>query len=224
MRFALSARSLLGLLVLAFLLTSCALLAPQPGSSPGTTEPSSPDGSLSALRALLTDASPTQVKCSILCEDPAVGSPLAAETVLAYANGSGTLSYRYDKPNPIGAGSFSSVVSGSASGDLQALSAALSGAASWVWDASVGVSLPSIRLEHANLATVSIDEIDGAYLLTATPTEGKVGNLVGESLAEAKSLSLQIGFTKDAVTLVRLDYTLGEVKYTVLASFTYPNE
>lgn len=211
-------------ILLVLILASCALLTPMQTSTPDAPPPPAETGSLAALRALLSEAAPTAVSCIVVYTDPAVGVPLKAETVLSFDGDTGMLSYRYEKPSPIGAEEFVTEVSGEATGDLAALSEALSGAASWVWDATVGVSLPDIRLEHAYLATAEITPSgsDG-YLLSATPTEGNAGALVGLALADATGLTLQIAFSDSSVTHAQLDYTLDDVRYAVTASFTYSN-
>ena len=209
------------LLLLLLLLASCALLKPIESSKPESTAPPVGPGSLTALRTLLAEASPSAVSCTVTYDDPAIGLPLAAETRLSFDGSVGSLSYRYDRLNPIGSDGFTSTVSGEASGDLATLSAALSGSAAWVWDATVGISLPSIRLEHAYLATAEITASGTEYLLRATPTAGNTGALLGLALADATDVVLQIRFTDDAVSLVQLCYGLGSATYTVTASFTY---
>ena len=220
-KLALAGRSML-VLSLVLLLASCAFLTPIQTSAPETNDPPASPGSLAALRMLLTEANPSAVKCTVIYTDPAVGVPLHAETSLSFDGETGSLSFRYEKPNLIGTAEFVSEVSGSAFGDLTALSAALSGAASWVWDATVGVSLPDLCLQDAFLATAEITPsgTDG-YLLTATPTEGNAGALVGLAFADASELTLQICFSDDAVTLVVLHYTLGGASYSVASTFSY---
>jgi hypothetical protein len=215
------AKSTVLLVLLALALASCAFLTPKKTSAPEVPAPPAEPGSLAALRVLLDEADPCAVECTVLYTDPAVGVPLQAQTSLSFDGETGTLSYRYEKPNPIGADKFTSEVSGEASGDLATLSAALSGAAAWVWDATVGVSLPDIRPEDAYLATAEITPSGtGTYLLTATPTEGNAGALVGLALADASDLTLQICFSDSAVTRVALSYTLGDAQYAVAATFT----
>jgi hypothetical protein len=190
-------------------------------TAPDNVTPSSGPGSLSALVELIETARPSAVSCEIVYDDPSVGLPLTASTSLSYDGASGSLSYSYDKPNPIGSPSFFSVVSGNVTGDLQALSAALSGAGGWVWDATVGVSLPELGLSTENMAIYSISQDGDTYCLTATPAEGKVGALVGLSLEGTENLTLEIKFSTDTVSLLKMTYTLDSATYSVTAAFTY---
>ena len=208
-------------LSLVLLLASCSLLSPMQ-TTPETTESPVAVGSLAALKALFETAKPSTVTYTVVYTDPSVGIPLNAELSLSYDGTLGTLAYRYDWLNPIGSDEFISQVSDSVTGDLATLSAALSGAASWVWDDATGISLPDIRLEDAYLASAEITPSGSdLYLLTATPTEGNAGALVGLSFEGASDLVLQVSFWEHAVTHIELHYALGDADYSVTASFTY---
>ena len=208
------------ILLLLFLLSSCALLLPTQTTTPDNPPPA--PSSLEKLRLLLDRAEPIAVNCTIVYEDPNVGIPLEATTSLSYSGNEGTLLYSYDRLNPIGTGDFTSTVSGSVTGDLETLSSALSGTNRWVWDNTIGASLPEINLSQSCLEEYAIEENDGKYLLTATPKQGMTSTLVGLAFAEASELTLQIQYSESEISLVRLNYSIGAASYSVTAEFSYP--
>ena len=207
-------------LFLILLLASCSFLLPSQTTSPDPEMPSVGPGSLSALIEMIEEADPSAVSCDVTYEDETIGLPLTANTTLSYNGSIAELSYRYDKLNPIGSDSFTQSVSGEASGDLETVSAALSGAAAWVWNATAGVSLPSLDLSAENMEDYLITQSEGTYCLTASPAEGKLSAMVGLSLSGAEDLTLKIEYTETEILCLQLTYKVGSGSYAVTATFT----
>ncbi len=189
--------------------------APETTAPPVVSTESVFKKALADLSEMADGFSPARSVTVIRCTDPRIGVPLTAETELTSSGDLLTLTYGYDRLNPIGSPEMVSYETGTLSGSPEELRAELENLYLWGLDPE-GVLLLSLDFPEAAFREVSLDE----GVLLASVRDDAIASVVGSDLGGASSLTVSLAFGDGAFSSLSLSYLLGEASISVTVTFS----